>query len=128
MWICLECGHVFEQPAEFVERHGLDRPPYERITGCPAVRAPACMQSKKAATGADYGRGVLGETGSVCGGSYTKAGICSACGALAALESLEEGLCEACQTRVLKAFQAVMDSFTPDERRFLNQAYDGRWF
>ena len=35
MYICLECGHVFEEPRHFSERHNLDTPPYEQIIGCP---------------------------------------------------------------------------------------------
>ena len=35
MFVCLECGHVFEEPKSYVETHGLDSPPYENSKGCP---------------------------------------------------------------------------------------------
>ena len=35
MFICLECGTLFEDPVEWEERHGLDYGPYEHWTGCP---------------------------------------------------------------------------------------------
>lgn len=35
MTLCLDCGAVFEQAREAVERHGLDSPPYEHIFVCP---------------------------------------------------------------------------------------------
>lgn len=35
MFICLDCGYVFETPRRWAERHGLDTPPYEELSGCP---------------------------------------------------------------------------------------------
>lgn len=37
---CLECGHIFEsgEEARWVERHGLDTPPYEEWYGCPKCK------------------------------------------------------------------------------------------
>lgn len=35
MFICLECGTIFEEPKIFTETHGLDSPPYEKFYGCP---------------------------------------------------------------------------------------------
>lgn len=35
MFVCLECGHVFPEPAYWEEKHGLDTPPYEHWSGCP---------------------------------------------------------------------------------------------
>ena len=35
MLICTECGRTFERPQEAEERHGLDMPPYEKISMCP---------------------------------------------------------------------------------------------
>lgn len=32
---CLDCGEVFEAPAEWVESHGFRDGPYERMAGCP---------------------------------------------------------------------------------------------
>jgi hypothetical protein len=35
MFICNECGFVFEEPKEYFETHGLSTPPYERWLVCP---------------------------------------------------------------------------------------------
>ena len=51
MFICLDCGKVFEDPKHYTETHRLDTPPYEEWGGCPS-----------------------------CGGAYTEAYECSCCG------------------------------------------------
>lgn len=48
--ICIECGHNFEEPIHWKEKHGLDTPPYEECDGCPR-----------------------------CGGAYTEAHRCDCC-------------------------------------------------
>lgn len=35
MFVCLECGNVFEEPQYWEETHGLDHGPYEAFSGCP---------------------------------------------------------------------------------------------
>lgn len=35
MYVCLDCGELFEYPMKIVEKHGLDSPPYEEFYGCP---------------------------------------------------------------------------------------------
>lgn len=35
MFICIECGNLFEEPREWEETHGLDYGPYEKFSGCP---------------------------------------------------------------------------------------------
>ena len=35
MFVCVECGTLFECPERFVETHNLDCPPYEEWDGCP---------------------------------------------------------------------------------------------
>lgn len=35
MWICIECGRTFEDPVHWEEKHNLDGPPYEQMSGCP---------------------------------------------------------------------------------------------
>ena len=35
LFVCLECGNVFEEPYEWEETHNLDSPPYEQWSGCP---------------------------------------------------------------------------------------------
>ena len=35
MFVCLECGNVFEEPQHWKETHGLDYGSYESFSGCP---------------------------------------------------------------------------------------------
>ena len=51
MYICLDCGNIFENTRKYVETHGLDSPPYEELYGCP-----------------------------LCGGSYAETYKCDVCG------------------------------------------------
>ena len=51
MYICLDCGALFSDTRKYIERHGLDSPPYEEIIGCPS-----------------------------CGGAYVEAIQCDICG------------------------------------------------
>lgn len=51
MYICLDCGCIFENPRKYTETHGLDSPPYEEWNGCP-----------------------------YCGGFYTETYRCDLCG------------------------------------------------
>jgi hypothetical protein len=50
-YTCLDCGETFDEPKKWIERHGLDSPPYEKFSGCP-----------------------------FCGGSYTQTILCDGCG------------------------------------------------
>ena len=38
MFVCLECGNLFEEPEHWEETHGLSTPPYEQWSGCPRCR------------------------------------------------------------------------------------------
>ena len=70
MFICLDCGLVFEEPEHYVDTHGLDSPLYEYWNGCPE-----------------------------CGGAYTETYCCDACGEWIAGEYVEIGdqkYCENC--------------------------------
>ena len=51
MFICLDCGEIFEKPKIFTETHGLGSTPYEELYGCP-----------------------------LCGGSYAETYRCDVCG------------------------------------------------
>ena len=35
MYECRECRYQFEKPKKYVEKHGLDTPPFEVWYGCP---------------------------------------------------------------------------------------------
>ncbi len=50
MFICLNCGEIFEEPKHYVEKHGFEYGPFEEYDGCP-----------------------------VCGDSYEEAYECSNC-------------------------------------------------
>ena len=51
MYICLDCGRIFEESSHFTDKHGLDSGPYEEYDGCPQ-----------------------------CGGAYVEAHRCDCCG------------------------------------------------
>ena len=34
MFVCIECGRLFEEPQYWEEKHGLNSPPYEQMSGC----------------------------------------------------------------------------------------------
>ena len=40
MWICTNCGHIFEEPRRWEERHGFDYGPFEKFSGCPECGEP----------------------------------------------------------------------------------------
>lgn len=73
--ICLECGKVFDEDDVDVweETHGLDYPPYERVSGCPS-----------------------------CGGAYVDAYVCDGCGEYIDTETYveidDQKYCEGCFT------------------------------
>ena len=35
MYLCIECGALFDEPRRTIETHGLDGPPYEVWNVCP---------------------------------------------------------------------------------------------
>lgn len=51
MYICLDCGTLFEYPQKITEKNGYDVPPYPKIKVCPN-----------------------------CGGTYVKTALCDICG------------------------------------------------
>lgn len=64
-YICLDCFALFDTPKHYIERHGLDTPPYEEFDGCPAcggafVPAIYCDACGEAITG-DYAKIKSGE-------------------------------------------------------------------
>ena len=50
LFVCCDCGRIFEQPMNYRERHGLDTLPYEEFSGSPC-----------------------------CAGAYTEAHRCDCC-------------------------------------------------
>jgi methionyl-tRNA synthetase len=67
MFICTDCGRIFDEPITWQERHGLDTPPYETFSGCPYCREP-----------------------------YERAVECEVCGEYFAESELTDGVCDNC--------------------------------
>ena len=40
MYLCVNCGELFEEPVQYVETHGFSSPPYETFYGCPSCCEP----------------------------------------------------------------------------------------
>ena len=38
MFVCMDCGHLFETPYRWEERHGFDYGPFEQWSGCPRCK------------------------------------------------------------------------------------------
>lgn len=100
MYICIECGHEFEEGEERVryedrnECHGS--PSYEKYRVCPE-----------------------------CGGDYDEAVRCEECDHYAPKSELESGLCPDCAKRTEKEFQSILIScFSPAQREYLEESYE----
>ncbi len=100
MYICLECGHIFDTPREAAIRHTeLSGLSYETIMECP-----------------------------VCGSEeYEHAATCNKCGEYIGESQAEFGLCPDCEIKAEKRLNETLSAFTPDELAYLNNQYDGRW-
>lgn len=75
---CLECGHIFEEgeQARWEETHGLDCPPYEKMSGCP-----------------------------ICKGGYEETKQCKICGGEFLEDELNGGcICDECVEEYSKNF------------------------
>ena len=100
MYICNDCGHVFDDGESQTERdyrgecHGS--PSYEEYRVCP-----------------------------VCGGNYDEAVKCAECGDYAAVSDLESGICPDCVKRTDKELRAVLlNCFSPAQREYLEDSYE----
>lgn len=51
MFVCLDCGKLFDEPEHWVEKHGFTHGPFEHFSGCP-----------------------------YCGEAYTETYLCDGCG------------------------------------------------
>ena len=43
--VCTECGHLFEEPHHWQERHGFDYGPFENWNGCPKCKNAAYVKA-----------------------------------------------------------------------------------
>ena len=44
MFICKKCGYEFSNPKKIFETHGLQNPPYEVMTVCPACKSQSITE------------------------------------------------------------------------------------
>ena len=75
---CLECGHIFEEgeQAEWEETHGLETPPYKKMSGCP-----------------------------ICKGNYDETCRCSVCKGEFLEEEMTFGICEECLENIKEEYR-----------------------
>ena len=91
MYVCLDCGAVYEEQPTRTERHGeLDGNWYETFVECP------------------------------CGGAIEKAVECAVCGEWYSNDDLTEGVCDYCMHRNLNAnnVEAFADTFEVEKCSF----------
>ena len=97
MYRCEECGHLFEEgeQAKWTEMHGFSHGDGEEWSGCP-----------------------------ICKGDYEEIKPCKICGSYD--HDYGEEYCNACKKDVQKRFSAfIEEEFTEEERKLLNELYDG---
>ena len=96
MYRCENCGHLFEEgeEARWVEKHGLDTPPYEEWSGCP-----------------------------LCKGAYEKISPCKICGSYNHDYDEDYcDQCKKDVKRRFETF--IEKEFTKEERKLLNELYE----
>jgi hypothetical protein len=88
MFICTDCGHVFEEPEVYAERHPYgDTYAEETFSCCPN-----------------------------CGGGYDEAVRCSHCDTYIAESDMYDDVCEKCKKEVIHNIaKAIAGLFTKDE-------------
>lgn len=100
MYICLECGHHFEDGEEAIweEQHGLEDSPYEKMSGCP-----------------------------ICRSAYVVAGRCKKCGHNFLEDDLYLGLCRKCLEK--SVMPEITADYVHDRHlscSFYSEFYDGK--
>lgn len=98
MYICDNCNKIFSEPIKIRE----DRGECHGETAFEEYYVSPC-----------------------CHDSYDEAAECARCGKLVTECSLDHELCENCQRDVLKRFQNFMDSFSKEEREYINYVTEG---
>lgn len=99
MYRCNECGHLFEDGEQRTYRENVGEchgsPSYQEFSVCP-----------------------------VCGGDYEEVNPCKICGSY---DNKKDGeFCETCKIYVKKRFSNFVNhEFTKEERKLLNELYDG---
>ena len=92
MYICMECGATFSEPAVWYEHHGLDAPPYERWLGSPC-----------------------------CHYDFEEAFECRQCGAIMPESHNEYKICDKCKQKSIDHFRYLLcNEFSEAERRYID--------
>ena len=52
-FVCIECGHLFIEPVWWIEEHGLNAPPYEKLYGSPCCYGNY-VEAKKCSCCSEY--------------------------------------------------------------------------
>lgn len=97
MYRCASCGHIFKEgeQATWIEMHGFTYGNGEKFEGCP-----------------------------ICKDGYDEINPCKICGSYE--HDFDEDYCDECKNDVQKRFLAFIESeFTEEERKLLNELYDG---
>ena len=96
MYICLECGHVFDEPTTWSESRPYGEGyAYEGFSGCPC-----------------------------CQGGYEEAFECEFCGEYFSKDDLDNGCCEKCKEDVKQRIaKAIFNEFTYNEYEALPEDY-----
>lgn len=47
MYFCSNCNSTFTDPTVYIEKHGLDSPPYEKLNVCPYCNCSDIFETKK---------------------------------------------------------------------------------
>ena len=102
MYICLECGSVFDEPYVIYETHTeLDEQPKETFYVCPHCKEPA----------------------------YEETENCILCDKYIGKSQAQFHLCPDCEMEAEKRFKKILaENFTKDEIKYLNNQYDGEYF
>lgn len=100
MYICIECGNLFEEGEQRREREYMGEchgsPAYEEYAVCPS-----------------------------CGGEYDEAVRCAECNHYAPVSKMDEDLCSECAEKTNKEFQLVLlNCFSPAQREYLKYVYE----
>lgn len=100
MYICLECGEVFDQPYTRFE-------PHPELDGCPSETfyVSPC-----------------------CGGDYADAARCQCCGAYTVELPGLTPLCKHCRTVAKGQFIELLRSLAPEQVEFLSDWTEGKCF
>jgi hypothetical protein len=102
LYICLDCGQVFNRPYVSRETHyEVDGNPTETFDLC-----PSCFSS-----------------------DIEEADVCAICGVYIGESQAKYHLCPECEQAAEEKFKQVLkEGFTEEEIEFLNNQYEGRYF